>query len=156
MSFFPFKRGKLRPAWRNEQGGIVLPLITLIVVFVAGVLVGDSDIFQQYVFPKRYWSEQVRSLQEKLVKYKKMALDDAVMLKQAELKSKLAVAQELYDRSYTQEMIDRNREMIGETENEIEAMYIKDVKDTLFYLNELISRTEAKLTEATQALARQP
>ena len=77
-------------------------------------------------------------------------------MKQAELKAKLAVAQELHDRSYSQEIIDTNREMIGETENEIEAIYIKDVKETLSYFNELISQTEVKLTEAKQELAGQP
>ena len=120
------------------------------------MLVGESDLFQRYAFPQRYWSEQVRSLQEKLVKYKKMAHDDAVLLKQAELKAKLAVAQELYDRSYSQEMLDTNRSSIEETEDEIEAMYIKDVKETLSYLNRLISQTEAKLSVAEQELARLP
>jgi hypothetical protein len=156
MFVYPSDRNKLKPALRGEQGGVVLPLLTLIVVFVAGILVGESDVFQRHAFPKRYWSEQVRSLQEKLVKYKKMAHDDAILLKQAELKAKLAVAQEIYDRKYSQEIIDTNRKTIDEAENEIEAMYIKDVEETLTYLNELISQTEVKLTEAKRELARQP
>lgn len=156
MPLLPSDRNRLRPALRGEQGGVVLPLITLIVVFVAGILVGDSDVFQRYAFPKRYWSDQVRSLQENLVKYKKMAHDDSLLLKQAELKAKLAVAQEIYDRKYSQEIIDKNRDAIDETENEIEAMYIKDVKETLTYLNELISQTKVKLTEAKQELAGHP
>ena len=156
MPLSPSDRNRLRPALRGEQGGVVLPLITLIVVFVAGILVGDSDVFQRYAFPKRYWSDQVRSLQENLVKYKQMAHDDSLLLKQAELKAKLAVAQEIYDRKYSQEIIDKNRDAIDETENEIEAMYIKDVKETLTYLNELISQTKVKLTEAKQELAGHP
>jgi len=156
MPIFPSDRNRLRPALRGEQGGVVLPLITLIVVFVAGILVGDSDVFQRYAFPKRYWSDQVRSLQENLVKYKQMAHDDSLLLKQAELKAKLAVAQEIYDRKYSQEIIDKNRDTIDETENEIEAMYIKDVKETLTYMNELISQTKVKLTEAKQELAGHP
>ena len=156
MPLSPSDRNRLRPALCGEQGGIILPLMTLIVVFVAGILVGDSDVFQRYAFPKRYWSDQVRSLQENLVKYKKMAHDDSLLLKQAELKAKLAVAQEIYDRKYSQEIIDKNRDAIDETENEIEAMYIKDVKETLTYLNELISQTKVKLTEAKQELAGHP
>ncbi len=135
---------------------MVLPLITLIVVFVAGILVGDSELFQRYAFPERYWSEQVRALQERLVKYKKMAHDDAVLLKQAELKAKLAVAQEIYDRRYGQEVIDANRKTIDEAEDQIEAMYINDVKETLSHLKELISQTEVNLTKAREQLARQP
>jgi hypothetical protein len=156
MLLYASNKNRLRPALGGEQGGIVLPLITLIVVFVAGILVGESDVFERHAFPKRYWSDQVRSLQEKLVKYKKMAHDDSVLLKQAELKAKLAVAQEIYDRKYSQEVIDTNRTTIDETEDEIEAMYIKDVKETLAYLNKLITQTEAKLTQAKQELARQP
>ena len=156
MSLFPVDGSKITPPRTRERGGIVLPLITLIVVFGAGILVGESDLLHRYVFPQRYWSKQVRSLQEKLVKYKKMAHDDAVLLKQAELKAKLAVAQELYDRSYSQEMLDMNRSSIEETEDEIEAMYIKDVKETLSYLNRLISQTEAKLSVAEQELAQLP
>jgi hypothetical protein len=156
MCLFPSDRNTLGAALRGERGGVVLPLITLIVVFAAGILVGDSDVFQRYAFPKRYWSEQVRSLQENLVKYKKMAHDDAVLLKQAELKAKLAVAQEIYDRRYAQEIIDTHQETIDEAENEIEAMYIKDVKETLSYLNELISQTKMRLAEAKQELASRP
>ncbi len=156
MFLFISNNNRLGPALRNEQGGVILPLITLIVVFAAGVLVGESDIFQRYAFPKRYWSDQVRSLQENLVQYKKMAHDDSVLLKQAELKAKLAVAQQIYDQNYSQEVIDTNRQTIDDTENEIEAMYIKDVKETLTYLNTLISQTEAELTEAKQELARHP
>ena len=156
MSLFPSAGSRITPPRTRERGGVVLPLITLIVVFGAGMLVGESDLFHRYAFPQRYWSEQVRSLQEKLVKYKKMAHDDAVLLKQSELKAKLAVAQELYDRSYSQEMLDMNRSSIEETEDEIEAMYIKDVKETLSYLNRLISQTEAKLSVAEQELAQLP
>ena len=90
------------------------------------------------------------------MKYNKMAHDDTVLLKQAELKAKLTVAQELYDRSHSQEMLDTNRGTIEETEDEIEAMFIKDVKETLFYLDKLISQTEAKLGAAERELARLP
>jgi hypothetical protein len=156
MSPFLFERNRVTSTCIGTRGGVVLPLIALIVVFGAGLLVGESDLFRRYAFPKRYWSEQVRSLQEKLVKYKKMAHDDTLLLKQAELKAKLAVAQELYDRSYSRETLDTNRGAIEEAEDEIEAMYIKDVKETLAYLDKLISQTEAQLGAAERELARLP
>jgi hypothetical protein len=106
------------------------------------------------VFPKRYWSKEVRALQEELQNYNKTTADNAVLFGQADMKAKFAVAQVLRENSYSQEVIDGNRNEIEKTELEISAMCLTDAKEIAEHLKELIRSVQAKLAEATRELSK--
>ena len=138
----------------NEEGRVVLTAIAVIAIFALGAYDGGSGVLQKRVFPKRYWSRQVRTLRDELQRYNKLAADNAVLFGQADMKAKFAVAQVLRENSYSQEVIDENRNEIEKTELEISAMCLTDAKEIAELLKELIPSVQAKLAEATRELSK--
>jgi len=138
----------------NEAGRVIFSAIALIAAFALGAYDGGSGLLQRYVFPKRYWSKEVRAFQEELQNYNKLTADNAVLFGQAHMKAKFAVAQVLRENSYSQEVIDGNRDEIENTELEISAMCLTHAKEIAEHLKELIPSVQAKLTEATRELSK--
>jgi hypothetical protein len=141
-------------AVNNEAERVILLAAALIATFALGAYDGGSGLLQRYVFPKRYWSKEVRTLQEELQNYNKLSADNAVLFGQADMKAKFAVAQVLRENRYSQEVIDGNRNEIEKAELGISAMCLTDAKEIAKHLKELIRSVQAKLAEATRELSK--
>ncbi len=139
----------------NEAGRVILFAAAVIAMFALGAYDGGSGLLQRHVFPKRYWSKDVRALQDELRRYNKLAADNAVLFGQANMKAKFAVAQVLHERSYSQEVIDANRNEIEKTEHEIAAMSVTDAREITGHLEDLIRYIQGKLAETTRELSKQ-
>ena len=149
----PIRRGALTRA-ENKSGHKFILVIALIVVFALGLYDGGAGLLQKHVFPKRYWTKQLGPLQDELQRFNKLAADNAVLLGQADLKAKLAVAQVLQDGGYSQAVIDTNKDEIEKTKHVIAAMSVTEAKKIAGYLEELICHTQGKLVEAGRQLGK--
>ena len=149
----PIRRGTLTGP-EKRPGHKVLLAVAVIAAFALGAYSEDAGRLQKHVFPKRYWSRQIKTLQDDLQHYNKLAADNLVLLREANMKAKLAVGQVLHDTGYSQEVIDANRDEIEETERDIAAMYLKDAREIAGYLDELMRYTQGKLAEAARELGK--
>ena len=147
-------RRKPLPKPENTSGHKVLPIIALIAAFALGVYDGGAGLLQKHVFSKRYWTKQLGPLQEELQRYNELSADNAVLLGEAKMKAKFAVAQVLRKGGYSQEVLDANRDEIEKTEREIEAMCLRDAKDIAGHLDKLIGYTQGQLAEAASELGK--
>jgi len=141
-------------AANTEDGRVIFLVIALIAALAFGAYDGGSGGLQRYVFPKRYWSKEVRALQDELQRYNKLAADNAVLLGQSDMKARVAVGHMLDETSCSQEVIDANRNEIEKAEREIAAIYLTNAKEMAGHLEELIRYTQGKLAEAAQELSK--
>lgn len=111
----------------------------IIIIIVTGYIllkIWESDTFQSYFFPQKYWQKQVESAQAGIDGTINMIKDTYIELEKLDRTKDLEIAQAINEAKFIGDDIEEARKLKIEEIKEERELYIEDIKEWRKFLKE--------------------
>ena len=119
--------------------------------FVVGLAIWDSDTFQQYVFPKKYWAKRVEELESQIKTHERLL--ESCEIKLISEKRRIPPEESLLPQ-YPDTKLSKTYKMLDEMENKVRLQTTKDLELEIELIKKRLSESKERLERIRQDFLR--